>query len=41
MKANKFGLLERDLNYILSAIKVFPEIEKAMIFGSRALGDLY
>lgn len=39
MKADKFGLLERDIIYILSAIKVFPEIEKAMIFGSRALGS--
>ena len=39
MIANEFGLLDRDINYILSAIKVFPEIEKAMIFGSRAMGN--
>lgn len=37
--AIKFGLLERDVEYILSAIKLFPEIEKAVIFGSRAMGN--
>ena len=35
---NKFGLLQRDIDYILQGIKLFPEIEKALIFGSRANG---
>ncbi len=39
MTVETFGLLERDIQHILSAIKLFPEIEKAMIFGSRALGN--
>lgn len=34
-----FGLLTEDLQYILEAIKTFAEIEKAKIFGSRALGN--
>lgn len=34
-----FGLTERDLDYIINAIKSFNEIEKAAIFGSRAKGN--
>ena len=34
-----YGLLERDLKYILEAIHKYPEIEKAIIFGSRAMGN--
>ena len=34
-----FGLRQSDINYILDAIKKFPEIEKAVIFGSRAKGN--
>ncbi len=34
-----FGLLERDLNYIQKAMEGFPEIDKAIIFGSRAIGN--
>lgn len=34
-----FGLLERDLKYILEAIRKYPEIEQAIIFGSRAMGN--
>lgn len=34
-----FGLRESDLDYIKEAIKKFPEIEKAVIFGSRAKGN--
>lgn len=34
-----FGLLKRDINNILLALKLFPEIEKATIFGSRAMGN--
>jgi len=33
-----FGLKESDLDYIIKIIKYFPEIEKAVIFGSRAKG---
>ncbi|MDD2498976.1 MAG: nucleotidyltransferase domain-containing protein, partial [Desulfitobacteriaceae bacterium] len=35
----KFGLRESDLAYIISAIKELSEIEKAVIFGSRAKGN--
>ncbi|KJS21207.1 MAG: DNA polymerase III subunit beta [Clostridiaceae bacterium BRH_c20a] len=35
----KFGLSEVDLDYILMVIRKFPEIEKAVIFGSRAKGS--
>ncbi|MEW6662535.1 MAG: nucleotidyltransferase domain-containing protein [Bacillota bacterium] len=34
-----YGLLERDLEYILKALKQYPEIEEAIIFGSRAMGN--
>jgi len=33
------GLLERDLEYILKALANYPEIEEAIIFGSRAIGN--
>lgn len=33
------GLLDRDLNYIAQALNMFPEIEKGIIFGSRAMGN--
>ena len=33
----KFGLSTRDEGYILEALTRFPEIEKAVIFGSRAM----
>lgn len=32
------GLTEADMNHIRAAIKQFPEIEDAVIFGSRAKG---
>lgn len=32
------GLTEADMNHIRTAIKQFPEIEAAVIFGSRAKG---
>ena len=35
----KFGLTENDLAYIISVISEFDEIEKAVIFGSRAKGN--
>ncbi|EYE87531.1 DNA polymerase III subunit beta [Fervidicella metallireducens AeB] len=34
-----FGLRESDLEYIINTIKHFPEIERAVIFGSRAKGN--
>jgi predicted nucleotidyltransferase len=34
-----FGLLDRDLNYILEAVSKFSEIEEVIIFGSRAMGN--
>ena len=34
-----FGLKEADLEYIVSRIKEFNQIEKAVIFGSRAKGN--
>lgn len=34
-----YGLLERDVNCIIQAIGHYPEIEEAIIFGSRAMGN--
>lgn len=34
-----YGLLDRDLKYILIAISNYPEIAEALIFGSRAMGN--
>ncbi|MEG2289364.1 MAG: nucleotidyltransferase domain-containing protein [Clostridium sp.] len=34
-----FGLLERDLKYIKMALSQFEEIDEAIIFGSRAIGN--
>ena len=39
MKQNNFGLLKRDIDNILLGISKFPEIEKSVIFGSRAMGN--
>ena len=36
---NNFGLSKKDLQYILLAVKHFDEIEKCVIFGSRAIGN--
>lgn len=33
------GLTKRDEGHILEALSRFPEIEKAIIFGSRAMGN--
>lgn len=33
------GLLERDWEFIRKSLEKFPEIERAIIFGSRALGN--
>lgn len=34
-----FGLWERDLEYINKALKQLKEIDKAVIFGSRVMGN--
>ena len=34
-----FGLTEKDIELIRSAIKQHPEIEEIMVFGSRAIGN--
>lgn len=34
-----FGLLDRDIEYIQKALNSFEEIEKAIVFGSRAMGN--
>lgn len=34
-----YGLLDRDIHYILKAIKQFEEIEKVILFGRRAMGN--
>ena len=34
-----YGLIERDLGYILKAIRNFKEIERVILFGSRAMGN--
>ena len=33
------GLLDRDIKYIRKALEKYDEIEKAVIFGSRAMGN--
>ncbi len=35
----KYGLTTHQLNLIFAAIKKFPEIEKVILFGSRAMGN--
>ena len=34
-----YGLLDRDIVYIKKALEHFEEIEKAVVFGSRAMGN--
>ncbi len=35
----KNGLLQRDIDEILEALRRFPEIDEAIVFGSRAKGN--
>jgi len=35
----KFGFIEKDFEYIKKAITQFLEIEKVIVFGSRAMGN--
>ncbi len=34
-----YGLLERDLKFILEAVDKYSEIEEVVLFGSRAMGN--
>jgi predicted nucleotidyltransferase len=34
-----FGISEVDMDYIVNTISDFAEVERAMIFGSRAMGN--
>ena len=34
-----YGLLDRDLKYILEAVCKYLEIERVILFGSRAMGN--
>lgn len=34
-----YGLLNRDLKFILEAVNKYPEIKEVIIFGSRAMGN--
>ena len=34
-----FGLTEKDIGLIRSAIEAHPEIEEVLVFGSRAMGN--
>ena len=36
---NIFGIYAKSYDLLIAAIQDFPEIEKAVIFGSRALGN--
>ena len=36
---NNFGIYEKSFQLILNTIKAYAEIEKAIIFGSRAMGN--
>jgi predicted nucleotidyltransferase len=35
----RFGLSQRDLRLIIEQISAYPQIERALLFGSRALGN--
>lgn len=34
-----FGLTQKDIDLIREALKIYPEIEAVMIYGSRAVGN--
>ena len=36
---NSYGIYDKSYQLLLEAIRSFPEIEQALIFGSRALGN--
>ena len=38
-ETNNFGLTSESIEWIFRVLRVFPEIEEAIIFGSRAKGN--
>ena len=36
---NKFGIYDKSYHLLLETLTLFPAIEKAVIFGSRAIGN--
>ena len=36
---NEFGLSSEDMSFIINVIKQYNEVEKAVIYGSRAMGN--
>lgn len=34
-----FGILDKDINYIVDVLVKYPQIEEGIIFGSRAMGN--
>jgi predicted nucleotidyltransferase len=34
-----YGLLQRDLDHLRQTLAAFPQVEQALLFGSRALGN--
>jgi uncharacterized protein len=36
---NNFGITEQSFKYIIESLRAYKEIEKAIIFGSRAIGN--
>lgn len=36
---NSFGIYEKSYSLLINAISEYPQIEKAIIFGSRAMGN--
>lgn len=39
MDNKRFGLKDGDLETIISVLRKYPEVEQAIIFGSRAMGN--
>ncbi len=39
IKNNNFGIYDKSYNLIIQELKKVPQIEKAVIFGSRAIGN--
>jgi len=36
---NNFGITEQSFNYIVESLRLYKEIEKTILFGSRAIGN--
>ena len=35
----QFGIRDKDIGYIIEKVKAFPEVDRVLIFGSRAMGN--